>query len=146
MLILLATACSCTRTSGEPRYHRHDDTTLTKDSSAAPDWGIVLVNNEKWKVDEAMMVHIAHMDQAVQNYSASGDIHHQALADTLHHHLGLLTSNCTMTGQAHDELHKWLIPFITETDRLAAITDTSAAARQVQLIRDYFTGFHRYFH
>ena len=55
--------------------------------------------------------------------------------------LDLLTSNCTMKGQAHDELHKWLLPY------LDLVTDFSKdkSAEQFAEIQNAFTTFNQYF-
>ena len=75
---------------------------------------IQLNGGEKWVVAPEMMAHIQSMQNGVQ---LSTEIGLDSLAIQLNHDLDLLTSNCTMTGQAHDELHKWLLPFIQLVDR-----------------------------
>ena len=40
-------------------------------------------------------------------------------AENLQKNINLLTSNCTMSGEAHDELHKWLIPYMELVNKLS---------------------------
>ena len=50
-----------------------------------------------------------------------------------------------MTGQAHDELHKWLLPYI---DLVAELSDAKAeteAAKQFENIQNSFITFNQYF-
>jgi len=73
---------------------------------------ISLNKGEKWKVDENMMLHIRNIEQSIQAFTTNEDKQYVELGTELQSHLDLLTSNCTMKGQAHDELHKWLVPFM----------------------------------
>lgn len=75
-------------------------------------YDIELVNKEKWEVNKEMMVHIKNMESDIQATSNQSSPNYVELGSKLNTHIGLLTSNCTMTGKAHDELHKWLLPFI----------------------------------
>ena len=78
---------------------------------------IQLNNGKKWTVAPDMMAHIESMQNSMR---VSNEIGLDSLAKQLKSDLELLTSNCTMTGQAHDELHKWLLPFIELVDRFDA--------------------------
>lgn len=78
---------------------------------------IQLNDGKKWIVAPDMMAHIESMQNGMQ---VSDEIGLDSLAKQLKSDLGLLTSNCTMTGQAHDELHKWLLPFIELVDQFDA--------------------------
>ena len=54
------------------------------------------------------MVHIRKMEKDVASFKGSELVDYQQLSKELNTSLDLLTSGCTMTGKAHDELHKWL--------------------------------------
>lgn len=106
---------------------------------------IVLNEGEKWKVDDNMMIHLKKMAVDVE---AAGDQESKDF-ETLHKQLAegitALTSNCTMTGQAHDELHKWLVPFIGTANGY----DTEMTAKQkqewLQEVQNAMTVFNLYF-
>jgi hypothetical protein len=115
--------------------HDHDD-----ESEA-----IVLNNGEKWRVDENMLVHIRNMENDVSTFSQSDQQDNKALAEKLQTNIALLTSNCTMTGQAHDELHKWLLPFIDMADAFSAATNQTEAAVQFKNIQNSFLTFNQFF-
>jgi hypothetical protein len=102
---------------------------------------IVLNNGEKWKVDDNMMTHIRNMEKDVIAFADNSDKNYKELTSKLKTNLDLLTSNCTMKGQAHDELHKWLVPYIELVDALEK--DQSEA--QFKAIQDSFQTFNQYF-
>ncbi len=57
----------------------------------------------------------------------------------------LLTSNCTMKGKAHDELHKWLLPYIDMVKELSEAKDETEASKLFENIQISFTTFNKYF-
>lgn len=74
-----------------------------------------LNNGERWKVVPDMMQHIKSMNKSVDDFNGED---YKGLGLSLKDDLNLLTSNCTMTGRAHDELHKWLLPYIDLVNEL----------------------------
>jgi hypothetical protein len=106
---------------------------------------IELNNGEKWTVDAEMMVHIRNMEKDVSDYATGGNSDYKSIAKKLQTNIELLTSNCAMTGKAHDELHKWLLPYIDTVDEFAKLNDTTSAAGQFKTIQSSFTTFNTYF-
>jgi hypothetical protein len=106
---------------------------------------IELNNGEKWTVDAEMMVHIRNMENDVKDFATQTDMDYKSLANKLQTNIELLTSNCTMTGKAHDELHKWLLPYIDRVDEFAEMKDTATAAEQFKTIQSSFNTFNTYF-
>jgi len=106
---------------------------------------IVLNNGEKWKVDENMMAHIRNMENDITAFKTSEVKNYSVLASQLERNIELLTSNCTMEGQAHDELHKWLIPYIETVEAFSESTKNNGAAEQLAQIEKSFITFNQYF-
>ena len=98
-----------------------------------------LNDGEKWKVDDNMMAHIAQMEKDIASLDKPEDF--DKLSENLNKNLGLLTSNCTMKGQAHDELHKWLLPYID----LVEAFSTDKSADNFTAIQNSFSTFNTYF-
>ena len=73
---------------------------------------ISLNDGERWKVHDNMMIHISQMSDDIRAASTDEAPDMDALHKKLKGGLKALTSDCTMEGQAHDELHKWLVPFM----------------------------------
>ena len=102
---------------------------------------IKLNEGKKWKIDDAMMLHIRNMEKDVVNFDKTDDKNYSLLADNLKANIDLLTSNCTMKGEAHDELHKWLVPYIALVDSFSK----EKSANQFTEIQHSFKTFNQYF-
>jgi septal ring factor EnvC (AmiA/AmiB activator) len=132
LISLLLFSCS---NSTSQKEHQHNTETQI----------IELNNGEKWKVDDTMLVHIRNMENDVQTFTIAEEKNYTQLADKLQKNIDLLTSNCTMKGKAHDELHKWLLPYIDLVKQLSETQDETEAAKQFQNIQTSFTTFNQYF-
>ena len=115
--------------------HHHDD-----ESEA-----IELNNGEKWQVNANMITHIRNMENDVVSYAKVEQKDYKVLSEKLQASIDLLTSNCTMTGQAHDELHKWLLPYMDLVEELSEAEDKIEAEKQFQEIQTSITTFNHYF-
>ena len=102
---------------------------------------IQLNNGEKWKVDDNMMIHIRNMEKEVVHFDQEKSTNYSLLANKLKTNIDILTSNCTMKGQAHDELHKWLVPYIELVDSFSK----EKSANQFTEIQNSFKTFNQYF-
>lgn len=109
---------------------------------------IELNNGSKWKVVSAMMEHIRNMESDINRFS---ETKHTELKDftqlgaSLQKNIDLLTSNCTMEGKAHDELHKWLLPYIDLVDKLNKSKNSDEALRTFEEIKASYKLFSIYF-
>lgn len=115
--------------------HHHDD-----ESEA-----IELNNGEKWTVDANMLTHIRTMENDVVSYAKVEQKDYKSLSEKLQSNIDLLTSNCTMKGKAHDELHKWLLPYIDLVKELSEAINEAEALQQFENIQTSFTTFNQYF-
>lgn len=106
---------------------------------------IELDNGKKWKVKDDMLIHIRNMEKEVNTFTPSNPKEYESLAKNLQTSIGLLTSNCSMTGKAHDELHKWLLPYIEMVDKLSTSANKDLQAKQFENIQTSFVVFNQYF-
>jgi hypothetical protein len=106
------------------------------DRKGVAEANIELDNGEKWIVDRAMLEYIIAMEIAVKDFGPDGDI--SKLKAMMKDNLKGVTSNCTMEGQAHAELHKWLIPLMESVDD---VDDKESTER----LKQHFMTFHTYF-
>lgn len=113
--------------------HKHDDSPL------------VLDNGEKWTIISTMDVYLQEMEDLVANFNGKSLEDHQSLAKELKENIGLLTANCTMKGQAHDELHKWLLPYIALVDNYSKSTTDEAATQYFQEAKASFVDYNEFF-
>lgn len=106
---------------------------------------IELNNGEKWTVDKDMMVHIRNMEKDVVAFGKNTEKDYTILSKKLLANIDLLTSNCTMTGKAHDELHKWLLPYIDLVGELESAENETEAAEFFEKVEQSFHTFNIYF-
>lgn len=136
--VLLFAGCAETK-------HEQPTATVEEQHQGHETGAIELNNGQKWKVDENMMVYIAQMGKDVAAYSGSTMDEYKQLASGLGKNIEQLTSNCTMEGKAHDELHKWLLPFIELNENFSAAATEQEAAKYYRQIKTSLEDFHRYF-
>lgn len=106
---------------------------------------IELNNGEKWKVDANMITHIRNMENDIYHFANVEQKDFKSLAEKLQTNIDLLTSNCTMKGKAHDELHKWLLPYIDMVKELSEAKNETEASEQFKNIQTSFSTFNQYF-
>jgi hypothetical protein len=104
-----------------------------------------LNNGEKWKVDEKMLVYIRNMESDILDFSNTDQKDFNILTEKLQSNIDLLTSNCTMKGDAHDALHKWLLPYIEIVNTLSETINATEASTQFENIQTSFSTFNQYF-
>ncbi len=136
---------SCSNNSNEKTTEKteavtHEEHHLDEESDA-----IQLNNGEKWKVDSNMITHIRNMENDIISFSNVEQKDYKLIAEKLQSNTDLLTSNCTMQGPAHDELHKWLLPYIDLVNELSDAKDEAEATKKFENIQSSITTFNNYF-
>lgn len=126
--------------NNQPEVVKHNDHHHDDESEA-----IELNNGEKWQVDANMITHIRNMENDVVSFAKVEQKDYKSLSEKLQSNIDLLTSNCTMKGKAHDELHKWLLPYIDLVKELSEAKNETEATKQFENIQISFTTFNQYF-
>lgn len=103
---------------------------------------IKLNNGEKWIVEPSMLSIIRKMESEINHFD---QLNFTELGTILSKDIEDLTSNCTMTGQAHDELHKWLLPYIDLVEELTQTSDKQKAIAIYDRLKRSFRTFNQYF-
>lgn len=124
--------------------HEHHEETVAheEDHHSHESEAIMLNDGEKWKVVENMSGYIRNMEKAVNEFEGED---YPALAKTIDENIRELTSNCTMEGQAHDELHKWLLPFIALSEEFDVATEKEDQERIYKAFQQQFVEYNTYF-
>ena len=136
---------SCGNTSNEKSKEQTETVTHEEHQHNDEMQTIELNNGVKWKVDANMITHIRNMENDIISFYTVEQKDYKSLAEKLQSNIDLLTSNCTMKGKAHDELHKWLLPYIDLVKELSEAKDETEASKQFQNIQTSFTAFNQYF-
>ncbi len=107
--------------------------------------GLELNAGNKWKVDEQMMVYIRAMEKAVTAYTVDNPDSFDSLAIFLQEQTNELTSNCTMEGKPHDELHKWLLPYMELVASMQGVKEETHRREILAQLQSSFTELNMYF-
>lgn len=107
--------------------------------------GMELNNGQKWEVEANMRIYILTMESDLATFKGTTMADYKTLSERLKKNIDLLSTNCTMTGKAHDELHKWLLPYIDLAKGLSEAQDEAEAARQLENIQISLNTYNQYF-
>ena len=118
----------------------HEDHQHNENSDA-----IKLNNTEKWVVNEEMKPHLMKGEQTVNSFIDSKSTDYQKLAEDVKEQNNHLIKSCTMDGESHDELHKWLHPHLEITKKLAAETNPEKSKELVAELKTSYQVYHEYF-
>lgn len=137
---------SCSNTSTEKVEAEVEDETIVEEANHHHNKEEITLNNgKKWKVDEEMIVFIRNMETSINEFEDETQKDYIALAQVIDENIRELTSNCTMEGQVHDELHKWLVPFIGLSEEFDVATNAVEQERIYQKFKSSFEVFNTYF-
>ena len=98
---------------------------------------ITLNNGQKWTVNPEMKPYVSNGRDLVNTFVDGNQTNYAALAEKLQEQNQLLIKSCTMKGESHDELHKWLHPHLEMTEALADADASSAREIVLQLQHSY---------
>ncbi|MFN3528884.1 MAG: hypothetical protein ACK417_03055 [Bacteroidia bacterium] len=122
-----------------------------RQESAAPvaieqvDTMLQLNGAERWQMNREMQLPVAASEALLQSYVNSGAPDADSLARSLRKLSKELISSCKMEGQGHDELHKWLHPYLKQ---LSELENAASAEQQYKIANVMYASFeelHRYF-
>ncbi|MFK8057287.1 MAG: hypothetical protein AB8F78_14280 [Saprospiraceae bacterium] len=106
---------------------------------------LALDNGNKWHVNTEMKPHLEQENLILEDYISQGRTDHLALAEALKAQNGTLIKSCTMKGESHDQLHKWLHPHMMLIDELAKADDAEEAKIVVTQLTESFVVYARFF-
>ena len=146
LLMLVGISIFSCSDKGADKSKIEDESVVKEEHSSHNDLQSIELNHgEKWKVHDHMLVHIRNMEKEVQNFNTTDPKNYNLLGEKLQNNIDLLTSNCTMEGKAHDELHKWLLPYIDMVAELVDTKDETTAMKQFENIKTSFATFNQFF-
>ncbi|MCB9447112.1 MAG: hypothetical protein H6585_02055 [Flavobacteriales bacterium] len=119
----------------EHNDHQHDD-----ESKA-----LKLNSGVKWVVNEEMKPFILEAESILNQHIESQSQDYQALAAQLKEKNSGLIKSCTMKGESHDELHKWLHPHIELIESLSNAETAEEANKIITNLQTSFSTYNQYF-
>lgn len=120
------------------------ETTIETTTEPAPH-DLVMIDNQKWAIDEGMKLSIDSIEMRMTKFNGQTLEDYAYLSNDLAHHTKSVISSCTMKGQAHDELHKWLLPFIDLRKSIDSIEQVSEGDAIAEEIKSELAIFDTYF-
>jgi len=106
---------------------------------------LMLNNGNKWQVSEAMKPYIQQGEMLVTAYINNNAGDYTTLATQLKEQNNLLIKSCTMTGTAHDELHKWLHPHLDLVKELEVAPSTEQAQAIIKNLQVSYQTYSEFF-
>ena len=106
---------------------------------------LTLNNGEKWQVNAEMTPHIEQGNEILNDYLLQDNNNFQELATALKTQNNSLIKSCTMKGESHDELHKWLHPHMKLIEGLSKTSDPEEAKSIIKQIENSFNIYNDYF-
>jgi hypothetical protein len=103
---------ACTKHSDrkqDDNIHQHDDATPVK-----------LNNGERWEANKETTEGINNMISLITTFQDQQSEDYAMLKGNLQVEFQTIFQKCTMKGEAHDQLHNFLIPVKKELDELSA--------------------------
>jgi hypothetical protein len=79
-----------------------------------------LNNGEKWQLQPELMVNIGNMQSIIDSVKLLETKDYEQIANELNTETMSLVKSCTMKGNSHNELHKWLEPHMAMVKDLKA--------------------------
>jgi hypothetical protein len=115
----------------------HDSHAAAGEPSANP--GLVLHGAEKWQMDEHTRTLFSRMAERLEGTELEATTSEALKASgvTLRKDIDDLIAGCTMVGDAHNELHKFLTAYIPAVNELAQSGDPHSAERVRELLGVY---------
>lgn len=135
----------CAGTSSEKSKDETETNSHNEHGDSVTTSAIELNNGEKWKVNEEMMPAIDAMEKDINDFASSETKEYKPLVEKLQSNVDLLISNCTMEGKGHDELHKWLLPYMALVKELSEAKDENEAAVKFKNIEQSMVTLNTYF-
>jgi len=104
---------------------------------------LVLNNANKWQANPETIEGIRKMQNLVDDYLANTNTNKvKVLGENLEAEISDILEKCTMTGDAHAQLHNYLLPLREKIERLKDNHDIA----NVKVVKTYLTEFDKYFH
>lgn len=135
--VIFFTAVSCN--------HSHDhseDTTDKVQNESKTNQKLVLNNGKKWNANAETTNGILAMQKIVSDYASGNKTPKTKMGTELQKELDGIFQQCTMKGEAHGQLHHYLVPLIEMVD---ATKDKEISDQQLKNLQAHLNKYNQYF-
>ena len=137
--------CSCDNSTNKKSKNQtevaeHNEHHHNKESEV-----LKLNSGSKWVVNEEMKPFILEAEGILNQHIENQSQDYHTLAAQLKDKNNGLIKSCTMKGESHDELHKWLYPHIELIESLSKAESTEEASEIIDNLQASFLTYNQYF-
>lgn len=138
---------SCNSQKGEPQSKTTPTEAVdhSEHDGHASEEEITLNNGNKWEINAEMRPFLLGGEKLVKNFAGSEMEDYQKLALDLKEQDDQLIKSCTMKGESHEQLHKWLHPHLGLVDDLTKASSTEQSKQIVDKLMVSYQTFDKYF-
>jgi len=141
MLTIAMLLSSCG--DNESKSDQHDKNSHSSDHSSNPEDGLRLNNGQKWIMDDHTRSSFVKMTTLFidTDYLSMEEEGLKKSGSDLQVQLGELIKGCTMTGEAHDQLHVYLMgymPAVATLSESGRMEDAKKVKHYLEIYDDYF--------
>ncbi len=127
ILVLAAVSCGGDHGHGREQVDAHD-----------AKLGLGLNAGRKWEMDEHTRSMFKAMTEKIEGHAGDDA---KSLGVALQADLGELIAGCTMTGEAHDELHKFLVLYMPAVGSL----EETGGESELKKVKDLIGAYPKFF-
>lgn len=107
---------------------------------------LYLNDGKPWDINQEMKPYLKKSQDILKTYSNNeNDTNYESMSFALKEQNNLLIKSCTMTGEAHEVLHEWLIPHLKLTTALEKAKSQKEADRIIYDLDHSFDDFNKFF-
>lgn len=144
-MLVLATTLIAMSCNNESNTNNPEETNASHDHQHDEMSGIAMNQGQKWMVNDEMKPYIQRAENHLNQYFQSKDTDYKMLASKLKKENTGLIQSCTMDGQSHDELHKWLEPHMALIKDLENADNQEAANDVLSQMKASFETYNQHF-
>lgn len=133
-LIAVISITACNNTPSE----NSTDSTVVEDGP----YGLVLDDGDLWLANPETTAGVKNMQQIVEDYKSRNQSPSITMGDSLQEQLNTIFAECTMKGEAHNQLHNYLLPLL---DLVDGVKDQEVTADQYSALNEHLNLYFDYF-
>ena len=137
-IALLSITVSCKNITEKDKQGKADSETIPHHDHGTIE-GVVLDNGKKWAANPETNQGIEAMIQLINNISPNENA--EKLKTSLENEFQTIFQKCTMKGEAHEQLHNYLLPLKEKLNGINSPLDTA----KINEIKIYLSEYQNYF-
>jgi hypothetical protein len=117
-------------------------------NSSMTDTAMAFNNGVKWKADSITNHNVILLKNTADMFRVKpfpALATYQLLGSDLSGDVNTMIQQCKMKGDAHEALHKWLSPILSQSNQLKNVTDTAVARKVFDNVGRRIDAYYQYF-